>query len=103
MNKILKTTAGVAAFAGLSFFITRFIRKNTKNTFSAPDGNSYKKDQIYRDAHGKLFRNGKEIHPALPPENISHQTVTSNHTNEQSNYTHPIIGQPYHHKGKRHT
>ncbi|MEN4761141.1 hypothetical protein ABEG63_12470 [Chryseobacterium sp. C39-AII1] len=65
-------TAGVFIYWSLSNK-----KKVEGQAFTAPDGNFYKKDEIYQTADQMLYKNGKllrqKIHPRLTVDEINEQ------------------------------
>lgn len=106
MKNSVKIALGVAA-GGILVYLNqrRKNQKNQENTFTAPDGNSYKKDQIYLTAQGETFKNGKKIRLETP-ENTSqhHNHIDANFNNQplHENYEIPQQEISYHQKGDRH-
>ena len=106
MNNKIKIALAVIA-GGTLVLLNRKIRNRTpkKETFTAPDGNTYKEDQVYRASDGTMYRNGKEIHvDKFQFEGDSH-THPNNHNdpfNVPKNYDAAPKNVMYHQKGTRH-
>lgn len=85
----------------------RMKRKKNSNlkTFTAPDGNTYKENQLYRTFDNKLYKNGKQIQFETP---VMDQKKTDNHAFDEHSSTIPknyeSVNQntTYHQKGVRH-
>lgn len=105
MNKTVKIALAIAAGGSLLYLGLRKKGKK-KNLYLAPDGNTYKENQIYRTYDNKLYKNGKEFHYNLPEEN--HDLLNTNSAyNKASNSVHISYknhqkNPSYHHKGLRH-
>jgi len=79
--------------------------KNRVKTFTAPDGNTYKENQLYRTSDNKAYRNGKEVRFSKPiPEqnNTSVNAYNNSAENLSKNYQSVNKDVNYHHKGVRH-
>ncbi|WP_027380564.1 hypothetical protein [Chryseobacterium daeguense] len=78
-----KVKIGLALLAGGALAFLSLKKKNGKKpkTFTAPDGNSYKENQLYRTFEGKVYKNGKEFH-FNTPESEQKISSTGNHFNE---------------------
>ena len=105
MNNKIKIA--LAVMAGGSLILLNQLRKRRKSKrFTAPDGNSYLKDQIYRTAEGELYKNGKPLHfNTLQSEQDNHQYINyDNKINDKpKNYdASNIKNVEYHQRGVRH-
>lgn len=104
MNNIVKITLALAAGSSLLYLGLRKKSKKSK-VYLAPDGNTYKENQIYRTYDNKLYKNGKEFHYSMPQLgddqsfNKNYSTVTDT---VYSNYKTDHKSTQYHHKGVRH-
>jgi len=103
-NKIKIALALIGAGSVVAWRMNR--RKNGKHkTFTAPDGNTYQENQIYRTFDNKLYKNGKEIHFETPSTD---QDSSVNHPfeiqadNLSKNYNMVNKDISYHQKGVRH-
>ncbi|MFC4165536.1 hypothetical protein ACFOWU_17840 [Epilithonimonas zeae] len=105
MNNNVKIALGIIA-GGSLVLATQLLKSKKKNKiFTAPDGNSYKENQMYRTAHGEIFQNGKQLHfetPELLAE--ANQSLDSNYGNDKSSRNNQSIPRNinYHQKGVRH-
>jgi len=105
MNNNVKIALGIIA-GGSLVLATQLLKSKKKNKiFTAPDGNSYKENQMYRTAHGEIFQNGKQLHfetPGLLAE--AYQSLDSNYGNDKSSRNNQSIPRNinYHQKGVRH-
>ncbi|UKB82338.1 hypothetical protein LF887_15135 [Chryseobacterium sp. MEBOG06] len=102
MNKIVKITLALAAGSFLLYLDQRKKKKKTK-IYLAPDGNTYKENQIYRTYNNRLYRNGKEFHYSLPELDDHHYSNTK-YSNDHVHIQYKTIQKNtnYHHKGVRH-
>lgn len=102
MNNKLKIALGLLAGGTVLFFGLRRKKEKLK-TFTAPDGNTYKENQLYRTYDNKLYKNGKQVHfetPKLQKNNSSSQfAVNNDSTNDYKDVNIPVT---YHQKGVRH-
>ncbi|MDR6460466.1 hypothetical protein J2786_003600 [Chryseobacterium vietnamense] len=104
MNNTVKIALALAAGSSLLYMGLRK-RIKQKKVYLAPDGNTYKENQIYRTYDNKLYKNGKEFHYNLPDQ---HDELTSNmksikvNKNSPLNYSISQKNTAYHHKGVRH-
>ena len=67
MKNIIKVALGFAA--GGAFILLNQLRKKKKkqqNKFTAPDGNKYLRTEMYRNAEGEIFKNGKKLNFETP-------------------------------------
>lgn len=104
-NKIKLALAIVGAGTAVAWGMNRK-KKMQKKTFTAPDGNKYGENQLYRTFDNKLYKNGKEIHFETPSMEHHH---SGNHSfDEQAgssipkNYEAVNKDINYHQKGVRH-
>lgn len=104
MNNIVKITLALAAGSSLLYLGLR--KKSKKNNiYLAPDGNTYKENQIYRTYDNKLYKNGKAFHYSLPQlenDQYSNKNYSTHTNNVYSNYKTDHKSTQYHHKGLRH-
>ncbi|WP_027388704.1 hypothetical protein [Chryseobacterium gregarium] len=80
-------------------------KKNKVKTFTAPDGNTYKENQVYRTVDNKTYKNGKEVRFGKPiPEhnNSSVNAYNNSAENLSKNYQSVNKDVNYHQKGVRH-
>lgn len=105
MKNSVKIALGIVAGSAVILLAKKrkaLFNKNQK--FTAPDGNQYGENQMYRTADGEVFKNGKKIRFETP-ENTSanHNHVEANFNNQHLN-DHYTPNQPvsYHQKGTRH-
>lgn len=67
MKNTIKVALGFAAGGALILLNQlRKKRKKEQNKFMAPDGNKYLKNEMYRNADGEIFKNGKKLHFETP-------------------------------------
>jgi hypothetical protein len=105
MNNAVKIALALAAGSSLLYLGLR--KKNKKEkVFLAPDGNTYKENEMYRTYDNKLFKNGKEFHFKTPEPEVHfpksstfYGTVNGNTQLKQQTTNNDIT---YHHKGIRH-
>lgn len=103
-NKIKLALALVGAGTAVAWGITRK-RKMQKKTFTAPDGNTYGENQIYRTFDNKLYKNGKEIHfetPTMDEHNSESHAFDEQGGSIPKNYESVNKNINYHQKGIRH-
>lgn len=103
-NKIKIALALIGAGTVVAWGMNR--KKNGKvKTFTAPDGNTYEENKIYRTFDNKLYKNGKEIYFETP---AMEQNASGNHSFDQhadnlpKNYEAVNKDINYHQKGVRH-
>jgi len=100
-----KVKIALAVLTGSAIVLAfRKAKKNKEELFTAPDGISYRKDQIYRTFEGDLYKNGKKFHfnvPEAQPEN-NLKTLSEDSGNVINNYDSQIKEVNYHQKGARH-
>lgn len=102
MNNKIKVALAFAA-GGALFLLSKKRRKNQKSkTFTAPDENEYRENQMYRTSNGKLFKNGKEISFSTPYLDNDSQPVHHQDDHLQNNYQSRPKNVEYHQKGNRH-
>ncbi|SDH88273.1 hypothetical protein SAMN05421846_102384 [Chryseobacterium taeanense] len=107
MNNKIKVALAIIGAGSIVAWGMKRKRNGKLKTYTAPDGNTYQENQIYRTFENKLYKNGKEIHFETPPKE---QKSSGNHTfNEQAdtipkNYDNDNVNQniSYHQKGVRH-
>ncbi|MGO4709743.1 hypothetical protein AB4Y90_11640 [Chryseobacterium sp. 2TAF14] len=105
MKNSVKIALGIVAGGALIFLNNkRRARSNKNQTFTAPDGNEYGENQMYRTAEGEVFKNGKKIRFETPGNTQSdHSHVEANFKNQHLNDHHiPNQQVSYHQKGTRH-
>ena len=74
MNNKIKIALSLLAGGSLIYFGMKKKNGKTKK-FTAPDGNTYGENQMYRTFDNKLYKNGKQIHFNTPePENKSNSS-----------------------------
>ncbi|GGG56435.1 hypothetical protein [Epilithonimonas arachidiradicis] len=79
-------------------------KKDKRKIFTAPDGNSYKENEMYRNSQGEIFKNGKQLHfetPEIPSQVNHHIDMPHNHNSVRDNHSLPK-NVNYHQKGVRH-
>lgn len=106
MKNTVKIALGLAT-GGLLIYLNqkRKNQKNKENTFTAPDGNQYDKDQVYRTAQGETYKNGKKFHyntPANAAQNFNQVDSNFNNQHLNENYNNPQQEVSYHQRGDRH-
>lgn len=104
MNNIVKIILALAAGGSLLYLGLRKKSRKSK-VYLAPDGNTYKENQIYRTYDNTLYKNGKEFHYSVPPlENnqYSNKKYSTIIDNIYPNYKTDHKSTQYHHKGVRH-
>jgi len=107
MNSKIKVA--LAFLAGGTLLLLNQRRKKLSQklkTFTAPDGNTYKENQLYRTAEGKSYKNGKVVHfDHLEFENDTHSANAFNHMHDDKfskNYQAKPQNVDYHQRGQRH-
>ncbi|MDQ1162479.1 hypothetical protein QE422_002847 [Chryseobacterium sp. SORGH_AS 447] len=104
MNNKIKVALGLIAGGSLIYFGLK--KKNGKvKTFTAPDGNTYGENQLYRTFDNKLFKNGKEVHfntPESEGKGTSSSQYEANNEKLTKNYQAGNQNVNYHQKGVRH-
>lgn len=103
-NKIKIALALVGAGSILAWRMNR--RKGgKKKTFTAPDGNTYQENQIYRTFDQKIYKNGKQIQfetPEMSLNNSVNHPFEGQTDNLSKNYNKVNKEINYHQKGVRH-
>ncbi len=105
MKNSVKVVLGFLA-GGTLILAGQIIRnkRNKEKLFTAPDGNSYKENEMYRNSQGEIFKNGKQIH--FETQELLSQA--NHHIDTYQNQTKATQGSQYfknayyHHKGVRH-
>ena len=106
MKNTIKVALGFAA--GGALILLNQLRKKKKkeqNKFMAPDGNKYLKNEMYRNAEGEIFKNGKKLHFETPKHltdannKIDARTSKNFQMNDQNHNNRNVI---YHKRGVRH-
>ena len=104
MKNTLKVALGFAV--GGTLILMSQLKKRRKNqakTFTAPDGNSYEENKMYRNAHGEIFKNGKKLHfdtpELLSDANTQIHSYESDRFNKHDTLSHQA---KYHRRGARH-
>ncbi|WP_426478961.1 hypothetical protein ACP3T3_05765 [Chryseobacterium sp. CBSDS_008] len=105
MNNTVKIALALAAGSSLLYL---GLRKKSKagKVYLAPDGNTYKENQIYRTYDNQLYKNGKKFHYNVPETSDDFYSASTNDRNVNKhmylfNKAIPKDIQ-YHHKGLRH-
>lgn len=106
MKNSVKIALGIVT-GGVLIFLNqkRKQRKNKGEIFTAPDGNQYKENQMYRTAEGEVFRNGKKMRVQIPLDSSHNQSKVDPHFNNQhlnENLNSSKNNVSYHQKGDRH-
>lgn len=105
MNNKIKVALGIIAGGSLIYFGLKK-KKGEAKTFTAPDGNTYGENQLYRTMDNKTYKNGKEVHFPIPES--QGKTSSSKHyepNNEKLTKNYQPAGNQgvtYHQKGVRH-
>lgn len=104
MKNTVKIALGLLAGGSLIFLGLKSKNKKVK-IFTAPDGNTYQEDQIYRTFDNQLYKNGKRIHFPTP-ESEQKSQFSSAHYDENNDpisnkYQAPHKEVTYHYKGIR--
>jgi hypothetical protein len=106
MNNKVKVALALIAGGTLVLAGLRRRKREKLKTFTAPDGNKYKENQIYRTFDNRLYKNGKHIHfntPETEPENHSSGNYYNGNTgNFSKNNISNNKNTSYHQKGSRH-
>lgn len=105
MNISMKIGLGLLA-GGTLVLAGKLLRKNRNKlkSFTAPDGNSYQEDEMYRTSEGDIFKNGRKMHfetPELLSQANRHIDTYQNNINRY-NANQSVRNADYHHKGVRH-
>lgn len=108
MKTPAKFALGIAAavvVGGITVLGFRKKKPQTPKTFTAPDGNFYAEDQIYRTIDNRYFKNGKEVKYQTPAQSIEDThghidpaKIKSDFKNHDA--PNPSVG--YHQRGIRH-
>lgn len=107
MNNKVKIALALIA-GGTAILLNQRRKKLSKKTkiFTAPDGTTYKENQIYRNSEGKAYRNGKVVHfDHLEFDSEPHSANPFNHLHSDKaskNYQAKPQNVDYHQRGKRH-
>lgn len=102
MNTKVKIALSLLAGGSLLYFGLKKKGGKTK-TFTAPDGNTYGKNQLYKTFDNKLFKNGKQVHFDTPNTHQNNQPLNNYYGKEiVSNYQSVDQNVDYHQKGVRH-
>ncbi|MDR6406536.1 MULTISPECIES: hypothetical protein [Chryseobacterium] len=104
MNNKIKIALGLIAGGALIYLVRKIKnRENKSETFTGEDGNTYKKDEMYFTADGKVYKNGKLLHFKTPEIN---EDVTPKLSVKQEKIPKNYDAQPknveYHQRGVRH-
>ncbi|MEG0761298.1 hypothetical protein SAMN05421796_10289 [Chryseobacterium piscicola] len=107
MKTPVKFALGIAAavvVGGITAFGLRKKRSQVLKTFTAPDGNTYPQDHIYRTFDNQYYRNGKKI-KIKTPVNTNLENRTKHNTNSAfegaKNHEAPTPHVDYHQRGVR--
>lgn len=105
MKNSVKIALGIVA-GGVLVFLNhkRKGRTNKNQTFTAPDGNQYGENQLYRTADGDVYKNGKKMRfetpeNAQPTQNHIESSFNDKPLNDHYNSNQQVS---YHQKGTRH-
>lgn len=105
MKNSMKIALGIIA-GGVLVFLNqkRKGRTNKNQKFTAPDGNHYKENQMYRTAEGEVFQNGRKIRFETLENTLStHNHVEKSFNNQHLTDNYSLSQQiAYHQKGNRH-
>lgn len=66
MKNSLKIALGIAAGGALVLLARKRKLSRDRNTFIAPDGKSYRENEMYRTSEGDIYKNGKLMHFETP-------------------------------------
>jgi len=106
MNNKIKVALAFVAGGTLLLLNQRRKRLSQKiKTFTTPEGNTYKENEIYTSAEGKSYRNGKVVHFDHLEFEDTHTTNPFNHQHDDKfskNYQTKPQNVDYHQRGKRH-
>ncbi|MDQ0594535.1 hypothetical protein QFZ37_002904 [Chryseobacterium ginsenosidimutans] len=105
MNNKVKIALSLIAGGTLILLSLKRKRRQKLKTFIAPDGNSYKENQIYRTFDNSLYKNGKRIHfnkPELEENQSSGDYYDGDTGNLLKNKLNINKNISYHQKGNRH-
>lgn len=106
MKNTIKVALGFAA-GGALILLNQLRKRKQKeqNKFMAPDGNKYLKNEMYRNAEGEIFKNGKKLHFETPKhlDDANHKIDARLARNVQFNDQNPNSRNvTYHKRGVRH-
>lgn len=105
MKNTIKVALGFAA-GGALILLNQLRKKRQKeqNKFMAPDGNKYLKNEMYRNAEGEIFKNGKKLNFETPKHlsDANNKIDARLSRNVQFNQGSPNRNVTYHKKGIRH-
>jgi len=105
MNNKIKIALALAG-AGALIWQLRRKQNGKKKIFTAPDGNTYKENQLYRTFDNKVYQNGKETRFNTPVTGQQHSSAQqykdANEYNAGKNYQNINKNLTYHQKGVRH-
>ncbi len=98
---------GLGILAGGSLILASRLLKRNKNklkTFTAPDGNSYKENEMYRNSQGEIFKNGRKLHFDTPEllSQANHHIDTYHNQGKINSIHQPPKSPDYHQRGVRH-
>lgn len=104
MNNKIKIALALAGAGTLIWSLRK--KQNKPKVFTAPDGNTYKENQLYRTFDNKVYQNGKEMKFNTPvtnqENNLSQQHSDAAEYNTGKNYQNINKNPTYHQKGVRH-
>lgn len=106
MKNTIKVALGFAAGGALILLNQLRKRKQAKDRqFMAPDGNKYLKNEMYRNAEGDIFKNGKKLNFETPKHlndanNKIDARAAKNHQFNDKNSANRNV--TYHKRGVRH-
>lgn len=106
MNNKVKTALAVIAGGTLILAMVKRRKREKLKTFVAPDGNTYKENQIYRTFDDQIYKNGKKIHfNTLDTEQVNDSSSpyfekrNENFSTKNQNVNKEVS---YHNRGNRH-
>jgi hypothetical protein len=105
MNNKIKIALAIVAGGSLILLNLRRRKRNLSKIYTAPDGNTYRENQIYRTFDHKLYKNGKQISLETPQVELKANTINAggNHTADISKKLQTVNKEVnYHQKGNRH-
>ncbi|SDQ09601.1 hypothetical protein SAMN05421664_0456 [Chryseobacterium soldanellicola] len=107
MNNKVKIALALLVGGSLVFLSKRRKKNNKLKKFTAPDGNIYRENQIYRTFDNKLYKNGKQIHFDVPEADLQTSAANNfegNTIENISSYQAQAVNKNvnYHQKGNRH-
>ncbi|KQT20505.1 hypothetical protein ASG31_17200 [Chryseobacterium sp. Leaf404] len=102
-----KIAIGIAAaivVGGLTALGFRKKRASAPKTFTAPDGNIYPENHVYRTFDNQYFKNGKKIKYQTPAQSIQDTHGHFDPAKNKSEFNHhaPNPSVDYHQRGVRH-